>query len=212
MPSIKREDLPLLRFTALTGMIGAPLFGALLVVLTLAQYDFLRSLHWAPLDPVDWPSGLALGPYGAWMSAGFIAGGLALMLFAAGLRRLFPGRQLAFYLFLTAGLAMLMLVFPTDPTYRNTPDTWHGILHDSAYVLLGLGFLPGMVVLALEFRLQEAWRPYTRVTWIALALILPSFVVKGVGFYVFLAVILGWFGLICLRIWQLTGSKKEPAT
>ena len=183
-------------------MVGSVLFGAELLLLTILQYDFMRSLRWSPLVPIDWPSGLALGPYGAWMTAGFVGGGLVLMLFALGVRQLFPQR-VAPLLFFSAGIAMLMLCFPTDPTYRSTPITFHGILHDSAYVLLGITFVPGMILLARQFKHLPEWRTHARLTWWAVAIIVPSFILKGVGIYIFLLALLTWYGLTALKIWKL---------
>jgi hypothetical protein len=54
------------KLAAMAGMIGPALFGSVLLVLTVIEYDFMRSLGWEPLSvtTVVWPSGLALGPYG----------------------------------------------------------------------------------------------------------------------------------------------------
>jgi hypothetical protein len=188
-------------------MVGAPAFGVLLFALTILQYDFLRSLRWSPLNLLDWPSGLALGPYGGWMTAGFVVAGLALMLFARGLRQLFP-KSIVLFLFFTSGVAMLMLVFPTDPTYSLEPKTFYSILHDSAYVLLALSFVPGMIVLARKFRHLPEWRAYTLPTWVAIIVIIPSLMLKGVALYVFLLAILAWYELISIRIWQLIHRKN----
>jgi hypothetical protein len=207
--SFKPQDASFLKLVAITGMIGPLLFGLMLVLLTLAEYDFMRSLGWSPLVVIDWPSGLALGPYGGWMTAGFAGAGLVLMLFALGLRRLFPGSR-AQWFFLTAGLAMLMLVFPTDPTFRSTPATWHGILHDSAYVILGLGFGPGMIALAHQFGRLPEWKAHARLTWMALVLIVPTFILKGVALYVFLFIALAWYVLISLHLWQVVQANPNP--
>lgn len=202
----KTENSRLLRLVALTGIIGPFLFAAMLTLLTVLQYDFMRSLGWHPLAPIDWPSGLALGPYGVWMTATFAVGGLALMLFALGLRQLFLQSK-AWLLFLIAGSAMLMLCFPTDPTYRSTPMTIYGILHDAAYVLLGLSFIPGQILLARQFKQSPQWHLYARLTWWALAIIIPSFILKGVGFYILLLGLLGWYELVSLKIWQMQSAQ-----
>ena len=80
----RRADPRLLRLAALAGMIGPVLLAGAIVVLTVAQYDFIRSLRWDPLTAptVDWPSGLSLGPYGGWMVAAFVTCGLLLPGFA----------------------------------------------------------------------------------------------------------------------------------
>jgi len=202
----KNEDRRLLRLVALTGMIGPVLFGALLVILTISQYDFMRALRWHPLDPIDWPSGLALGPYGGWMTAAFAGGGLVLMLFALGLRQLFP-KSIATYLFFIAGIAMLLLMFPTDPTYSPIPKRLPSLIHDAAYVLLGISVMPGMIALSSQFKKLPEWQGYARLTWLAIIVIVPTFILKGVALYVFLLTILAWYGLISAHLWQLIGPK-----
>ena len=51
------------KLAAFAGMVGPVLFGGVLVILTLVEYDFMRGLGWEPLglSNTDWPSGLALG-------------------------------------------------------------------------------------------------------------------------------------------------------
>lgn len=190
---------------AIAGMIGPALFGAMLVILTWAEYDFMRSLRWHPLyaPTVDWPSGLALGPYGGWMIATFILGGLLLMLFAVSLWQRFPDSAGPKFLFV-AGLGLMLLSSLTDPTFRSDPTvTWHGVLHDSAYVLLGLGLLPGLFLMARTFARQPGWQTQSRLTWLVLVLTVPTFIIKGIAFYVFLLSVLAWYQLIALRIWRL---------
>jgi hypothetical protein len=77
------------RWAALAGMVGPPLFAAVIVLATLLQYDFLRGLGWHPIDasPVPYPSALALGPYGWLQVANFVLFGLLLLVFAMGFHR-----------------------------------------------------------------------------------------------------------------------------
>jgi len=81
------------RLAALAGMIGPLLFGSVLLVLTVVEYDFMRTLGWEPLSvaTVVWPSGLALGPYGYVMTAAFLVNGLLVVVFALGLGQTLPG-------------------------------------------------------------------------------------------------------------------------
>ena len=58
-----RKDL-----AALAGIVAPVVFGLGIVVLTVAQYDFMTGLGWRPIGDasgVPWPSGLALGSYGS---------------------------------------------------------------------------------------------------------------------------------------------------
>ncbi len=195
---------------ALAGMIGPAFFGAMLVILTFVEYDFMRSLRWHPINAptVDWPSGLALGPYGGWMIATFIVGGLLLMLFAISRWQRFPSSAGPKFLFV-AGIGLMMLSFLTDPTFRSDPAvTWHGVLHDASYMLLGLGLLPGLFLMARQFARHPAWRTQAGLTWLVLALTVPTFIIKGITFYIFLFAVLIWYELIALHMWSLIKSER----
>lgn len=188
-------------------LLGPILFASVLTILTFVKYDFLISLGWHPInDPTfDWPSGLALGPYGWIMTATFIISGLIMTLFAY---RLFLDLKIGFasrlgtFLFACAGIALAMLAFTTDPTIRDTPATWHGQLHDLSFVLLGLTLFPAMIVLGFAFRNDEKWKNLSLYTWLTLAFAAPAFALKGAAFYVFLLAILVWNEVAALRLNQ----------
>lgn len=185
------------RFAVLGGLIGPLVFAGMVAWLTVAEKDFLRSLGWDALDrpTLDWPSGLALGPLGGWMVATFLVCGAMLGLFGWALRAdLRPGlsASLGTFLVMLAGLAMMGEAFLTDPLLDPGPRTWHGILHDVFFVLLGLTLMPGMVALGHAFRRDARWRSLSLYTWGTAALALPTFFFKGPAFYVFLAAILIW--------------------
>lgn len=190
-------------------LIGPILFAGVLATLTIVKYDFLLSLGWHPInDPTfDWPSGLALGPYGWIMTATFITSGLIMTLFA---RRLFldlkltPASKLGTTLMAFAGLFLAALAFTTDPTIRDYPATWHGRLHDLSFVLLGLSLFPAMIVLGFAFRADERWQNFAIYTWATLALAGPAFFIKGAAFYVFLFAILLWNELAAIRLNRLS--------
>ena len=190
----------LVRMAAMAGIFGPLVFGSAITALTFIQYDFMRSLRWHPLTAptTDWPSGLALGPYGQWMSAAFMISGALLAVFGQGLRVVFP--TLAPNLITMAGLALACLAFPTDPTFRTTPATTSGTLHDVAYVAIGLTLLPGMMMLARQFLRLSRWRWLAPLTVVVLILIVPAFVFKGILFYVFLAGIFVWCECVALRL------------
>jgi hypothetical protein len=182
----------------IAGLLGPPLFAAAVTALTFVQYDFLRSLGWHPLHAptFDWPSGLALGPYGG-LRTGVYLCGLMMTLFAlclgedllAGAAGQPPGRS-AFArtgssLLALAGLALAGLAFTADPTLRSTPATWHGRLHDGSFVLLGLTLLPAMLLLGRAFQMDARWRPLAAPTWLTTAALIPAFILKGAAFYAF---------------------------
>jgi len=190
----------LIRLAALTGIVGPLLFALIVTGLTIVESDFMRSLGWDPFHTVlDWPSGLALGPYGWLMTAGFFLSGAAMIFFAYGLQLALKGK-LATTLMMLAGFSMMGLVFTTDATLGSTSRTWHGILHDAFFVLLGLTLMPSMLVLGFVFRHKEQWKNLSIYTWCTVALAVPTFWLKGVAFYVFLLAIVVWDEIIALRL------------
>ena len=188
------------RLAALTGMLGPLLFAFAVTGLTFVESGFMRSLGWNPFGPViDWPSGLALGPYGRLMTVAFFLSGAAMMFFAWGLQ-LALKEKLATALMMLAGFAMMGLVFSTDPTLGSTSRTWHGILHDAFFVIFGLALMPSMLLLGFVFRQMEQWKNLSDYTWATVALAVPTFWLKGTAFYVFLLAILVWDEIIALRL------------
>ena len=195
----------MIKFAARAGMLGPALFGLVLTTLTILKYDFLLSLGWHPInDPTfDWPSGLALGAYGWVMTLTFILSGLMMILFASGLRLSLPRSRVTFFSTLglsLAGLALAGLAFTTDPTIRSTPGTWHGLLHDLSFVLLGLTLMPSMILLGFAFRNSEYWKKLSFYTWVTVALAFPTFWLKGAAFYVFMLAILIWSEVTAIHL------------
>ena len=192
-------------------LLGPILFALVLITLTIVQYDFLRGLGWHPInDPTfDWPSGLALGPYGIVMTATFIISGLLIALLALRLKAdLKPAAtsQAGSVLLVLSGLALASLAFTTDPTIRSTPATWHGRLHDLSFVLLGLTLFPSMIVLGFAFQQNKSWKRFSLYTWLTVACAIPAFILKGATFYVFLLAILFWIETLA---WKLNFSPAR---
>jgi hypothetical protein len=194
---------------------GPALFAVVVTTLSILQYDFLRNLGWDPIhNPTfDWPSGIALGPYGLIMILTFIVSGLLISLLAYDLKAdLMPGRtaRMGTTLLACAGFAMASLSFLTDPTIRDTPATWHGMLHDLAFVILGVTLMPSMIYLGNAFRENPRWHNLVKYTWGTAALALPTFFLKGAFFYVFLLSILLWIEVIAIRLQHAEGSLEQP--
>ena len=190
----------LIKFAALAGITGPAVFAVLVTGLTFAEADFMRSIGWDPFGNVlDWPSGLALGPYGWLMTINFFVCGAMMAFFAYGLK-LALQEKFATTLLMLAGFAMMGLVFTTDPTIRSYPKTWHGILHDSFFAVLGVMLMSGMLLLGRVFQRNEHWKSLSIYTWGTLALVVPTFWLKGLWFYLFLSAILIWNEVIAFRL------------
>ena len=204
--------MKLQKLVALGGIVGPILFAGVVIVLTIVQYDFMRGLGWDPIyaPTFDWPSGLALGPYGIWMTLTFLLSGLLMAAFALSLRNaLGEGRapRIGALGLLLSGCALAGLAFTTDPTIRSTPATWHGRLHDLSFVLLGLFMLVSMLGLGRAFQNDSRWRGFGPYTVITTACAIPSFAIKGIAFYLFLGAILTWSVVIAIQLLRL--SNKE---
>jgi hypothetical protein len=195
-----------IRLAVIAGIIGPLLLGSVITILTILQRDFMTSIGWRAEAPLDWPSGLALGPYGWIMTATFLVCGLLMIVFASGLRLRLPrGRlaQICTWLLTAAGYGLIGLISPTDKTLRNTPATWHGRLHDSSFVIIGITLMPAMILLGYLFLKDKNWKNLAVYTWITLALVVPTFWMKGFAFYIFLLAILVWCEGIAFRLRSL---------
>lgn len=199
-----------LRLAVLAGIIGPLLLGSVIAILTIAQRDFMTSIGWKLNAPLDWPSGLSLGPYGWIMTAAFFISGLLIIVFASGLRlRLPPGRLavISTWLLIAAGYGMIGLISPTDKTLdkelHGMPATWHGRLHDSSFVIIGVTLMPAMLLLGYLFLKDKRWKNLAIYTWITVALAVPTFWMKGFAFYIFLLAILVWCEVIAFRLKSL---------
>jgi Protein of unknown function (DUF998) len=194
------EESRLVKLATMAGIIGPILFASVVTGLTIAQAGFMRSLGWSPFGPViDWPSGLALGPFGWTMTITFFVCGALMAFFAHGLK-LALQEKFATTLLMLAGFAMMGLIFTTDQTLSPAPRTWHGLLHDGFFAVLGLTLMPGMLLLGRAFQNNEHWKNLSLYTWVTLALIIPTFWLKGVFFYIFLLAILTWSEAVAFRL------------
>ena len=198
---------------ALAGILGPALFVTVLLALTALQYDFMLGIGWRPLaEPAGaWPSGLALGPYGALQDATFVVSGLLLMLFAMGLhfgvgetRGLGAGTALLFM----AGMAMALMSFETDSIQRVGPRSLHGLVHDAAFVLFILAMLAALFTLWRWFRKRLRWRGHASYTLATGMLAMLLLVLPGVAYYLFIVTLLAWIFVTGLRLW----SSQPPAT
>ena len=199
-----------IKLAARAGIIGPWLFGTILTTLTILKYDFLISIGWHPFraPTLDWPSGLALGAYGWVMTVTFIISGFMMILFASGLRFSLPPvrpARIGTLLLSLAGLGLIGLASTTDPTLTTITRTWHGLLHDASFVLLGLTLMPAMIALGFAFRNNTYWNNFYLYTWMTVALALPAFWLKGAAFYVFLLAVLVWCEVIAIKLagWKM---------
>lgn len=167
----------------LGGVIGGPLFIAVVILQMLARTGFNPRQHAL--------SQLSLGEFGWVQIANFVVSGLLFIASAVGLRRALsagPGSRWIPRLFGIFGLGLVWGgVFAADPAFGFPPGTppgpperlsWHGILHAVAPAAASLAMLIAGLVFARRFAAEGrgAWALYSLVTPIASwALTLASF-------------------------------------
>lgn len=196
-----------IRLAAYAGIVGPVLLGSVITILTIVEHDYMTSIGWMLRAPLDWPSGLALGPYGWIMTLTFAVSGILIIIFAAGFRFGLPSSRLttiAIWLLILAGIGMIGLISPTDKTMDRPLRTWHGILHDSSFVVIGLTLMPAMVLLGFVFLKDPRWKNLAVYTWLTVALAVPTFWTKGFAFYFFLLAILVWCEVMAFRLLRMT--------
>ncbi len=190
------------RWGARAGMAGPLALALVIIALSVLQYDEMRALGWHPwrAPTFDWPSGLALGRFGAVMTMAFAVCGVCVVLFAAGLRACFlaSGRGvLPAWCFACAGVGLAGLAFTTDPTLTTRLSTWHGRLHDGAFGLLGVSIAMGLLSHAFADAQRGRWPVALLTSGVAL-LAVAGFALKGLFFYAMFAAVLGWI-VLCSR-------------
>ena len=193
----------------IAGILGPLLLGGVITLLTILERDFMTSIGWRLDAPVDWPSGLSLGPFGWIMTATFLLCGLLIILFASGLRLSLSLSRLASIatsLLTAAGFGLIGLVSPTDKTIdkiiHGMPATWTGRLHDASFVVIGSTLMPAMLLLGFAFRADAHWRGLSGYTWLTVALAGPAFALKGAAFYVFLLAVLVWSEVTAVHLYR----------
>jgi hypothetical protein len=202
---VKRQNF--IELAGIAGTVGPVVFGGVLVALSVLEYGFMLGIGWRPIaDPAGaWPSGLALGPYGAVQVATFVVSGLLLCLFASGLGLQLANRRgprpIGPALLFVAGVAMAFMGFRTDPIERVGPRSLFGLIHDSAFVVFVLAFLASLFSLWWSLREDARWRGharYTLATGISAVLLL---LLPGVAYYLFLVTLLVWIEVTAIRLW-----------
>jgi glucan phosphoethanolaminetransferase (alkaline phosphatase superfamily) len=201
------------RRLALAGSIGPVLFVVTVIVITVLEWDFLHRLGWHLVEDssIVYPSATAMGPYGWLHTVNSLQVGLSIIATAIGLSRTTGARVGAGFVFL-GGLGMVLSMFTTDGT-SDQPTTWHGVIHDLAYLLLGA------VVLAVQLRNQARWRRVARAAIAVPIVIIATFFLAGglkqaggLLSILGLLVIFGWYELLALRLLGLVTKPLSPGS
>lgn len=206
------------RLAALAGMAAPVVFVVAVILITWAEYDFVRGLGWAVADHRDsaWPSSLAQGPHGWAQIANFALTGLLLLAFVTGLRTEFPrrrSRRVAGTLLGLLAAGFVLAAFPEDGPPFGEPQTWVGFVHGLGFVAIVLTSFAGPLATAFALRGHDRWRGYAALSGgVAGAIFVFMFVLvfalevaTTVGIYGFFLLLLGWLELMAVRLWRLEG-------
>ena len=202
------------RRLALAGVVAPPLFAAIVLLLTLLDWDELHDLGWSagPFDDPDatWPSVAMLADHGFLQSLNCAMLGVATIGLAVALRRL-GARLVESSLVALVGFGFAIAAFRIDrgSTTGGGPETWNGTLHALGLTIVVIAALGAMAAFAILRR--------DRLSIAALVAALACFAVSLAGapnfFAAFLAVVLVWLMLDALRCLELTRvGSEESAT
>ena len=195
-------------------MVGPWVWTAVVLVLTVLEYDTLTGFGWTPGGSygVNYPSSLALGQFGWAQMLNFALLGLSLIGLAIALyRSVGPGRlaKVAPVLMGIAGFGFLLSVFPTDTGPPNAPATWHGAIHGIGFIVAFLPLVLSMFFLAVSARGDSRWNGYgwigplvgviALLAFFGLAAIMPASV-DQIPFYITLVALFAGISLIGFRL------------
>jgi len=208
------------RTCALAGTVIAPLWLGVTALLTWLEWDYIRSVGWAPTteNEVPYPSVLLRGDYGLVQSANFVVTGALVAVFALGLRREFRHRISGWVA--TAGFAVFALgaVMNAGTTdLGDEPSTMSGTVHVTGFVLVLIGALFAYPAAGLALRGNPDWRRWRRLGWWPVLLIAVAFTNLGLpgdlGFCVFVAFLWVWYALMSSHLLALAraGSERPDA-
>jgi uncharacterized protein DUF998 len=214
--------LPSTRALATGGATAPWLWTAIVILLTVLEYDTLTGFGWTPLSShnVNYPSSLALGRFGWAQSVNFGLSGVLLIGLAVALYRSVRARwtaRIAPVLMGISGFGFLISVFPTDHGPPNAPETWHGDIHIAGFIVFLFPLVLSMFFLALSFRGDSRWRGYVwfgpavgvlaLIAFIGLAAVMPASV-DQIPFYLTLLVLFTGITVIALRVRSLAGVTE----
>ena len=199
------------------GMLAGPLFLAVVVVLTAAEWGFLHRAGWTVFgtNKIPYPSYTALGPYGYVQVANFFVTGLLVLGLVSGLSRHVSGWTgvVARGVLTLAGLAVCTSAFRTDPV--PGPWSWHGTIHAISFLVVAAGSTLGLLFAGLSLRRNPRWRTFGTATallagWQVLVFTVGGGLLPGdTNFYLFLLGLFGWFFATGRRLSR--GTAVRPA-
>jgi len=205
------------RTAGLAGLLLAPFWISIVVVVTAVEWDYLRSLGWSltEVNDVNYPSATLRGDIGFVQSLSFVITGLLGATFIVGFRREFRHRILGWVA--TAGLGLFTVGMLLSAVPGDLPDeatTWHGNVHDFGFLCFVVSMIVGYSASGLALRGNTAWRGWRLFGWTPLLLAVIAVTNAGlpgdVGFCLFLVLGLSWYSVMGGRLLAVDRETDGP--
>jgi hypothetical protein len=129
----------------MVGGLAPALFLVVLVVLTVAERDFLRRAGWSAVHrtPVEWPSLLALGHYGWVMITTFVIGGICGVALATAMWSVAVagGERVVAAFVALMSVAIALEAFRPDSPQSTGAASWHDAIHSGVFPAIPIASL-----------------------------------------------------------------------
>jgi hypothetical protein len=197
------------RAGGIAGLVAGPFFLISVGLNSWASIDYLHGLGWAFVggEQVPWPSSLASGPYGWVQVATFVITGLLMMVLAIAVRDQLPRRRASSFAVLLLGLsgvALILAAFRVDTSMLRggNPDTWHGWIHEIAFLLIIATGVLAPLTMGLAVRGDRSWRPIGVVSLTATALLVVFLIFpwSNAPFLMAMLTLFGWIAALAARL------------
>jgi Protein of unknown function (DUF998) len=197
------------RAGAIAGLAAGPFFLISVGLNSWASIDYLHRLGWEFVggEQVPWPSSLARGPYGWAQVATFVITGLLIVVLAFAVRAQLPRKRASSFAVLLLGLlgvALILAAFRVDTPMLSggNPDTWHGWIHGTAFLLIIATGVLAPLTMALAVRRDPGWRPIGVVSLAASALVVVFLILPwgNASFLLAIVTLFGWIAALAARL------------
>lgn len=199
----RADGRSLTRLLALGGIVGAPLFVVVLLVLGLVKPGFNAVVQVGSEE--------SIGDLGWIQSANFLVTGVCFVVLAVGLWRGLGSRlsgRIGSALIAAAGFGLFGAgLFVTDP---GPPQTLHGILHIAVSAVTFLSLLIACLVFARRFWHDRRFAIYSMASGLVIPASIPAInITPGVIQRVMIVVVWTWITALALRLYAMKGEEPR---
>jgi Protein of unknown function (DUF998) len=158
-------------------------------------------------EQVPWPSSLARGPYGWAQVVTFVITGLLMVILAIAVGDRLPRRRASRFAVMLLGLlgvALMLVAFRVDTPMLGggNPATWHGWIHEIAFLLIVATGVLAPLAMPLAVRGDRSWRSIGVVSLAASALLVLFLILPwaNASFLMAIVTFFGWIAALAARL------------